>query len=563
MMNNKTKLELTWIGKDQRPRLEPRILLEDSALSYHAEHRVMDTDLFDSRVIFGDNLLALKALEQEFTGKIKCIYIDPPYNTGSAFEHYDDGIEHSLWLSLIRNRIVLLHSLLSEEGAIWVQLDDNEVHYCKVLMDEIFGRRNFVSSVVWQKVFAKKNKALISSSHDTLLVYTKDIQQWSRNLLVRNQTQASAFKNPDMDSRGLWQSVAYSVPSEGADKRAAYRYPIVLPSGQAVSPPTGRHWNGLPERTELLRADNRLWFGPNGDRTPRIKVFLSEVQEGIVPDSWWKHEECGNNQEAKKETLLLSPGSEPFTTAKPERLVKRILEISTKPGDWVLDSFAGSGTTGAVAHKMGRRFVMIELGEHAHTHILPRLKKVVDGTDQGGISQAVGWQGGGGFRYFKLAPSLLEKDKWGQWVINKGYNPAMLAEAVCKHEGFTYSPSDTEYWNHGYSSEQDHIYVTTQTLTQERLAQISEEVGDERTLKVCCAAFRGKADAFPNLSVSKIPNSIATRCEWGRDDYSLQIAALPTAPPNEPVPAPRKNGKAGASAPSLFDTAAVEGEEVR
>ena len=527
----KQKLELTWIGKENRPKLEPRILLEDPTKSYHARSRITATDSFDNRLIFGDNLLALKALEGELSGKVKCVFIDPPYNTGSAFEHYDDGVEHSIWLSLMRDRLEIIRRLLSDDGSLWISIDDNEAHYLKVLCDEVFGRPNFVISIAWQKVFAKKNKALVSGSHDHILVIAKDIGKWQRNLLPRNGAALSAFKNLDNDERGVWQSVAYSVQSEDAEKRKAYRYPIGLPSGREVMPPTGRHWNGLPERTQDLRADNRLWFGKDGDSPPRIKVFLSEVQEGIVPDTWWPHDVAGSNQDSKKEMLDLLPGLEPFATPKPEQLLHRVLTIATNPGDLVLDSFAGSGTTGAVAHKMGRRWIMVELGEHCHTHIIPRLRKVIDGEDKGGITEAVGWQGGGGFRYYRLAPSLLEKDKWGNWVINHDYNAAMLAQALCKLEGFTYAPSDAVYWQHGHSTERDFVYVTTASLTHEQLQQLADEVGPDRSLLVLCTAFRAKADAYPNLTVKKIPKQVLSRCEWGHDDYSLQVENLPKEPP--------------------------------
>ena len=276
-MSHKQRLELTWIGKDARPKLEPRVLLEDPAKSYHAGQRVTEHDIFDNRLIFGDNLLALKALEQEFTGKVKCVFIDPPYNTGSAFEHYDDGLEHSIWLGLMRDRLDILKRLMSDDGSLWITIDDNEAHYLKVLCDEVFGRKNFVSSIAWQKVFAKKNKALISGSHDHVLVIAKDIGKWERNLLPRESDALDAFKNSDSDPRGLWQSVAYSVQSEDSERRKAYRYEIALPSGRKVAPPAGRHWNGLPPRTEELRRDNRLWFGRDGDSPPRIKVFLSAV----------------------------------------------------------------------------------------------------------------------------------------------------------------------------------------------------------------------------------------------------------------------------------------------
>ena len=225
------------------------------------------------------------------------------------------------------------------------------------------------------------------------------------------------------------------------------------------------------------------------------------------------------------------PDAEVFATPKPEKLLKNVLTIATNPGDWVLDSFAGSGTTGAVAHKMGRRWIMVELGEHCHTHIIPRLKKVIDGEDKGGITEAVGWKGGGGFRYLRLAPSLLEKDKWGNWVISKEFNAAMLAEAVCKLEGFAYAPSDAAYWQHGHSTERDFIYVTTASLSHDQLQQLSDEVGGDRSLLVVCSAFRGRKEGYTNLTVKKIPKAVLSRCEWGKDDYSLKVENLPQAPP--------------------------------
>lgn len=561
-MNPKTKLELTWIGKDQRPRLEPRILLEDPALSYHAEHHVTDNDLFDSRVIFGDNLLALKALEQEFTGKIKCVCIDPPYNTGSAFTHYDDGVEHSLWLSLMRDRIEMLKRLLSPDGSLWITLDDNEHAYCKVLCDEIFGRVNFVTSIVWQKKVSPANDAKwFSGDHDYILVYAKDKLAWFPKRFPHNEQQLKYYSNPDNDPRGPWNSAAYTC-AKTAEERPNLYYGITNPNtNEEIWPRQTRVWAYDKNTHAENMQKNMLYWGKDGrSSSPRRKKFLGTGRD-VVPRSIWSYADAGHTQEARLEGLALYSDN-PFSTPKPEKLIKLILEHSTEPGDWVLDSFAGSGTTGAVAHKMDRRFVIIELGEHAHTHILPRLHKVIDGIDQGGISQAVGWKGGGGFRYYKLAPSLLTQDKWGQWVINKDYNPAMLAEAVCKHEGFLYAPSDTEYWNHGHSTERDFIYVTTQTLTQEQLAHLADEIGDDRTLLVCCAAFRGSANAFPNLTLRKIPNAIASQCEWGHDDYSLQIASLPPAPDDaETRPqngaSGRKNGmkRGGSDDLTLFDDA--------
>jgi adenine-specific DNA-methyltransferase len=527
MAERKKRLELTWIGKEERPRLEPRILLEDAAHSYCAPKRVTDHDLFDNRLIHGDNLLALKALEQEFTGKVRCIFIDPPYNTGNAFEHYDDGLEHSLWLSLIRDRIELLHSLLSENGSLWITIDDNECHYLKVLCDEIFGRANFVTSIAWEKDQGRRGDTDFSSAHDHVLLYAKSREVWrkTRNLLERTAEQVRRYRNPDNDPRGPWLQGDNGTAKSGGE---GARFPITLPSGRVVQPPSGNYWRFSPENFETARREGRVHFGAKGDSMPVIKRYLTDVQDGVVPRSWWPAEEVGTNQEAKRDHLRkLFPDVEPFATPKPERLLERILRIATNEGDLVLDSFAGSGTTGAVAHKMGRRWIMVELGDHAVTHIVPRLKKVIDGEDPGGVTEVMDWKGGGGFRFCRLAPSLLEKDKWGNWIVSKNYHPEMLAEAMCKIEGFRYAPDAEIFWSHGKSTERDFIYVTTQNLSREQIRFISDQVGSERTLLICCSAFRAKKDEFSNLTVKKIPQAVLRRCEWGRDDYSLNVEESP------------------------------------
>jgi adenine-specific DNA-methyltransferase len=528
-MTKKQKLELTWIGKETRPKLEPRILLEDPDKSYHAPHRVTVGDIFDNRLIFGDNLLALKALEQEFAGKVKCVFIDPPYNTGSAFTHYDDGVEHSIWLSLMRDRLEIIRNLLSDDGSLWITIDDNEAHYLKVMCDEVFGRKNFLNTICWEKVYTLKNTAKhFSEMHDFVLVYAKNIEKIVVKPLPRGDKQNQNFKNPDNDSRGIWLDSA--VHARNFYSKGSYA--VKSPGGKEFSPPPGRYWAVSEDNFHALDKDNRIWWGKGGNNAPRKKTFLTEVKAGVVPGTIWSYEDAGQNAEAKGEIKALMDGEgEVFITPKPERLIKRILEIATNPNDLVLDSFAGSGTTGAVAHKMGRRWIMIELGEHCHTLIIPRLQKVIDGSDQGGISNAIEWKGGGGFRYYKLAPSLMEQDKWGNWVICKEYNAAMLAEAVCKLEGFVYEPSDSLYWLHGHSTETDFIYVTTQTLSHEQFQALSDEVGVSRSLLVCCSAFRGRPDAFANLTVKKIPNAVLSRCEWGHDDYSLKIENLPQKPP--------------------------------
>ena len=560
---NKQKLELTWIGKEKRPKLEPRILLEDPEKSYHAKHRVTDDDIFDNRLIFGDNLLALKALEQDFSGKVKCVFIDPPYNTGSAFTHYDDGLEHSIWLGLMRDRLEIIRRLLSEDGSLWITIDDNEAHYLKVLCDEIFGRSNFVASMVWEKDSGRKNDTDISSSHDYVLLFAKDRNVWrkTRNMLVRSDDQLRRYQNPDNDPRGPWRQGADGTAKSGGE---SLLYPITLPSGRVVTPPSGNFWRFSRATFEMALVEGRVYFGKDGNRLPVIKKYLSEIQEGVVPKTWWPAVEVGSNQEARRDHLRkLLPDIEPFATPKPERLLRRVLDIATNPGDLVLDSFAGSGTTGAVAHKMGRRWIMVELGEHCHTHIIPRLQKVIDGEDKGGITESVGWQGGGGFRYYRLAPSLIVNDRWGNPVINPGYNATQLAEALAKLEGFAYAPSETRWWQHGHSSERDFICITTQNLSAEQLHALSEEVGAEQSLLVCCAAFRGvtaaqAAERWPNLTLKKIPKMLLARCEWGHDDYSLNVANLPLAEPEVPSRQPSPSGKRGRKAtatPDMFGDA--------
>lgn len=549
MTQSPKRLELTWIGKENRPKLEPRILIEDPDRSYHAAHRVGEDDIFDNQLIFGDNLLALKALEQEFAGKVKCIYIDPPYNTGSAFRDYDDGVEHSLWLSLMRDRLKLLRLLLANEGSIWMQLDDNEAHYAKVLMDEVFGRPNFVADVIWQKRTSPDARVHLGGAHDHILVYAKHRANVAFNKQPLTQEQKARFKNPDNDPRGPWVSSDFTAQGY----RPNQMYEITTPGGTKFTPPEGKCWKNIEDVYLRQVEEGRFWFGRSGDAMPRRKTYLSE-REGYVAWTWWTNQEVGHNQEAKKESIALFGAGSEFETPKPERLIERIMSLGSSEGELVLDSFAGSGTTGAVAHKMGRRWIMVELESTCHTHIIPRLKKVIDGDDPGGVTESTEWKGGGGFRYYRLGPSLLEKDRYGNWVVSKEFNAAMLAEAVCKLEGFTYAPSDEVYWQQGQSTETDFIYVTTQTMTHEMLEQLSEEVGDKRSLVVYCSAFRASPDAFPNLTVKKIPKAVLKKCEWGHDDYSLEIKNLPQAPP-EPEPEDEAKPKAMRS---LFDEGSVE-----
>ncbi len=538
-MNNKQKLELTWIGKEKRPKLEPRILLEDPEKSYHAKQRVTDNDIFDNRLIFGDNLLALKALEQEFSGKVKCVFIDPPYNTGSAFTHYDDGLEHSIWLGLMRDRLELIKRLLADDGSLWITIDDNEAHYLKVLCDEMFGRANFVANIVWQsKDTPGNNASTIAQTHNMVLVFKKS-DAWRPNLVPRSEKQIANYKNPDKDPRGPW----LGTPLTRAEFRERDYYELTNDAGRQVLPPRGSSWRRPPDEIKKLREEGRIYWGKDGNAEfPVEKKFLSEVKGGVVPQTWWPYDFAGSTRNASAEMKGIYAGEKTFDTPKPEKIIQRVLEIATVEGDLVLDSFGGSGTTGAVAHKMGRRWIMVELGEHCHTHIIPRLKKVIDGEDAGGITESVGWHGGGGFRFSYLAPSLIVNDRWGNPVINSEYNAAQLAEALTKLEGFNYAPSETHWWQHGHSSERDFIYVTTQNLSAEQLQALSDEVGPERSLLVCCAAFRGvtaakAAQLWLNLTLKKIPKMVLARCHWGRDDYSLNVSNLPMAEIEKAEPA--------------------------
>ncbi|MGU5689938.1 site-specific DNA-methyltransferase [Aeromonas caviae] len=439
---------------------------------------------------------------------------------------------HSIWLTMMRDRLELLRTLMSEDGSIWITIDDNEAHYLKVMCDEVFGRNNFVANAIWEKSDSPRMDAnYFSSRHDHVLVYSKNI-----NIIVINKQRMPASDLPKhynkVDENGkpyYLKPLRAMGQADRREDRPSMYYPITAPNGEDVYPKkqdgSDGRWRWAPKKVE--EEQWRIEWTRNKDSwSPNFRVY-AETSEGRPPETIWFNTEVGSNRTSKAEIKKVIESVTAFDTPKPEALIKKVIELSTIPGDIVLDSFAGSGTTGAVAHKMGRRWIMVELGEHCHTHIVPRLKKVIDGEDQGGISKAVNWQGGGGFRYLRLAPSLLKKDDWGNWVINKEYNAEMLAEAVCKHMGFTYAPSQTQFWNHGYSTETDHIYVTTGSLAYDQLKRISEEVGNERTLLICCKAFMMDGADFPNLTLKKIPKVILNKCEWDHDDYSFTLNVLP------------------------------------
>lgn len=357
-------------------------------------------------LIQGDNLEALKALLPFYAGRVKCIFIDPPYNTKSAFEHYDDNLEHSQWLSMMYPRLELLRDLLSEDGSIWVTIDDNEAHYLKVVMDEVFGRANFVSNIVWQsKDTPGNNASTIAQTHNMVLVFRRS-GLWKPYLVPRSERQIANYKNPDHDSRGPW----LGTPLTRAEFRERDYYPLTNEAGRQVLPPKGSSWRRPLDEINKLQREKRIYWGKDGNAEfPVEKKFLSEVKGGVVPQSWWPYDFAGSTRNASAEMKGIFLGEKAFDTPKPEKIVQRVLEIATQEGDLVLDSFVGSGTTGAVAQKLGRRYIAIEMGEHAATHCLPRLKKVVEG-EQGGVSEAVGWKGGGGFRFMKLGEPVFRED---------------------------------------------------------------------------------------------------------------------------------------------------------
>lgn len=564
------KLELTWIGKDdERPAIEPRILIEDPTLDYGE----VETGTLPNgkpwpgnMLIHGDNLLALRALEENFTGAVKCIYIDPPYNTGSRINAdgeevgYDDGIEHSIWLDMMYRRFKILHKLLREDGALFVHLDDNESDYCKVILDEIFGRENFMNRVT---VDARSPSAF-STVNPGMFVASEHILFYARNRAKLVENRIRTPRNPD-----------YAYNKYIVDYNQPYTQWKFISVAEAFSlQKTLKSKN--PEN--ILKAYNRFIID-NADRICRYTAIsdsgagqkivelkkqsianpnvLYKLERGDFDDvyvingqqlAFYSKNICQIDGQLQASKLLTDiwtdiawegiakEGDVTFKKGeKPERLVKRCIELATSSeNDVVLDSFLGSGTTAAVAHKMNRRWIGIEFAKHAYSHSLHRLKRVISGEDNSGISKAQNWHGGGGFKFYELAPSLLNKDKYGNLVINKAYNADMLAAAMAKQEGFTYQPSTEQYWKQGYSSEHDYIFTTTQFLTAEALQHLHEQMAEDESLLICCTQFQPECNnRYPNITLKKIPKMLLGRCEFGRDDYSLNIVPLPEMPDGE------------------------------
>ncbi len=396
---------LSWLTRD-----------EDLKAAGRAPYRLLEEEVelgggdrdTGNMLIQGDNLEALKALLPFYAGQVKCIYIDPPYNTRSAFEHYDDNLEHSRWLAMMWPRLELLRELLAEDGSIWVSIDDNEGHYLKVIMDEVFGRSNFVSNIVWQKKYTVANDSKwLSETHDHLLLFASQKTIWRPNRLGRTAEMDARYRNPDKHKKGVWKATPLYAKRTGSEKERAFSF--TFKNGYVWQPPPGTSPRFPEDALRQMDRDDEIWFGADGNAGPSRKTFLADLKiEGPPASTVWLHSEAGHNHEAREESKIFN-GQDVFGTPKPERLIARILEISTASGDLVLDSFLGSGTTAAVAHKMGRRYIGIEVGDHAVSHCAPRLEKVVDG-EQGGISKSVGWSGGGGFRFYRLGAAVFGDD---------------------------------------------------------------------------------------------------------------------------------------------------------
>lgn len=537
MSNKKQKLELTWIGKDEELKLEPRILIEDPSKSYGDKSS-------ENMLIHGDNLLALKALEQDFAGRIKCIYIDPPYNTGSAFEYYDDGIEHSIWLNLMKPRLELCKKLLASNGSLWISIDDNEMHYLKLLCDEVFNRENFVASITVKMSTASgvktshREKTIIKEK-EYVLVYCKSSEHFSikpqyvpklewddefqyyleknnssdpsdweifklteklKEKLIPNDPQNKEFIDfISMNSDKIWRRAFIRNKFKELSQREQDKIFVERTGGKEHIYYRGREMYFFRDRTHECFTEEGYITAPSyllGD-------FWSDINTG----------------------RLFNEGGTDFRNGKkPEFLVARIVEMATDKGDFVLDSFLGSGTTSAVAQKMDRKWIGIEMGEHAYTHCIPRIKSVINANDQGGITKAVDWKGGGGFKFYNLAPSLLRKDAFGNFVIDEKYNSNMLAAAMCKHEGFKFYPDETLYWKHGKSTETDFIFVTTGFITAEQLDKIYSEMKAGESLLICAKAFAPECENhFANITIKKIPQMILGKCEFGQNNYDLNI----------------------------------------
>ena len=571
------RLELTWIGKDEEPAVEPRILLHDPSKDYGDPNA-------ENMLIYGDNLLALKALEQEYAGQVKCIYIDPPYNTGEAFEHYDDNLEHSIWLGLMRSRLTVLRNLLSDDGTIWIQIDDEEQAYLKVLCDEIFGRSNFINivSVNMKNVAGASGGGedkRLKKNCEFLLVYAKNYDLLPLFNGPYQYTEMSDLIQQYMDEGKSWkyttvllnpgkkEYVGSTIDGYGNEIKIYLRKNPEMMSIKQVA-----KRDGITEKEAYKKYGINVFRTTNAQTSIRKRVMefrkANHIQDsllsieyvpssgknkGAIYEQFYKDDICNlfvwlrdtseiiDGELYKKDLQgtywdmnawmknVAKEGNVSFPHGKkPEQLIRQILEMTTDSGDLVLDSFLGSGTTAAVAHKLGRRYIGIELGTHCYTHCKPRLDSVIDGTDIAGITKSVNWQGGGGYKFYELASTLIVKDKYGNPVFSEKYSPEMLVAAVAKINGYHYAPDSETFWKQGYSQDNSFIYVTTQYLTGEMLDGIAVDVGAFDNLLICAPAFDiGLNKRYENITVRKIPQSVLDKCQYGVDNYNLNIIDPP------------------------------------
>jgi adenine-specific DNA-methyltransferase len=541
-------LELTWTNKHLR-------LLAEEDGSYQwvppSDYRVAEVRLLedagtvgktraqrdrakDNLLIRGDALNALTSLGElpefakELVGKVRLAYIDPPFNTKQSFLHYDDNLEHSVWLTMMRDRLTQIKQMLASDGSIWVHCDDSEHAYLKVMMDELFGRESFVANIIWQKLPTRENRTDVSTVHDYIVIYARDKSAWAqnRNLLPFGDKQTERFQNPDDDPRGPWASLP-AHGKAGKGRRAAQYYTVTLPSGLEVDPPPGRCWIYVAERFQEMVRDNRVWFGRDGNGVPRLKVFLSEVEQGLVPTSLWLKDEVGSTADAKREIVALSPAIEPFATPKPERLIQRIIQIATDPGDIVLDCFLGSGTTAAVAHKMGRNWIGIERSvDTFDNYLIPRLTKVVNGEDPGGITEPAEWAGGGGFRVLDVAPSMFDEDE-GIVYLAAWATSSSLAEVCAAQMHYDFEPELPFAGRRGRTR----LAVIDGLVNEDVIHLLVANLPDDERLVVCGTAVDPAARTLlrelrHGSSVRKIPASILR--DYRQSQWSLP--ATDTAP---------------------------------
>lgn len=505
-MQKTGRLELTWVGKYNEPVLEPRILLEDKSKS-HGDPQS------ENMLIHGDNLIALQALQQDYAGRIKCIFIDPPYNTGAAFEHYDDNVEHSTWLSLMKSRLVLLHQLLADNGTIFIQIDDNEQAYLKVLCDEIFGRQNYINMV---SVNAKVSAGASGGGEDKrlkknieyILIYAKDINNFEPFHPVYKKTELMSYIQRMKEDN---KSFKYTTVLYRCENREYFKTikdgagdDIVIErvlDYETKSVKQVAQLEGITDKELIFMGKQKV-----------LVIWLKDTTEHIK-GKIYKKERVGTYWDGFSWINVTKEGGVLFPMGKkPESLIKQILEMATEPGDFVLDSFLGSGTTAATAHKLGRKWIGVELGEHAYTHCKARLDKVVDGTDQGGISKELDWQGGGGYHFYELAPSLLVKnDKLPIYQINPSYTFEMLCEAICKIEGFRYKPQDVF---HGHSSEKRFIHITTEFVNAGYIKSLSARLAEGQSLLIYGTKIQSDMILPDNIEVKKIPKDLLEKCDF-------------------------------------------------